>query len=731
MTQTERFVRRNRVDERVAVAIAIVAGFIAALARTQPTGNAVVDAVLVVAFVAAPVWAAASAPWWVPSLACGVGAVVAFNAPLAVVAMAGFVVGLVVGLRQRDQSAMRAVVAGIALNVLVRSDLGGFLGLSALVGITIAVLLFVLGLRRRPSAIRRVGWIGVGAVGGFVVLTLLALVAVGASSRSDLSNAASQAQRGVDALNAGDYAGAASLFARSSTAFARADERLTGALARPSMLVPVVAQNLTAATDLSAAAAAATDDAATALGDIDPSTLQVVEGAISVEAIRAVEAPLRQVEAALADLRAVSVRLDSPWLLEPVTDQLDELDGRLDRNEPQLATAIEAVRLAPQLLGADGPRRYLVLFTTPAEARGLAGFIGNYAEITIDDGSLDVTEFGRRSDLDDHLLDNPASCDGCPQELLDRYGDFGFDTGPNGGVIPTVWLNLTMPAHFPYVAQAAQILYPQSGGAPIDGVISVDPYVIQALMGYTGPIEIPDLGVTVTPENAAQFILEDQYVLADSDQAERIDALQTLGEEVIERLLSGALPEPSQLARDLGPLALEHRLLAWTDSAEEQQLLADTGLLGALPPLTPDGGFSVVVANAGESKIDAFLHREVDLRTETGQDGRRELVAEVTLRNDAPATGLPTYVIGNSFGLPSGSSRLIVNFFGPFGLVSVTADGRPIAVEPIPEAGWFGYSTDVLLGPGDSVDYELRFVLDSTAGSDPELWFQPLARRDQ
>ena len=38
-------------------------------------------------------------------------------------------------------------------------------------------------------------------------------------------------------------------------------------------------------------------------------------------------------------------------------------------------------------------------FTTPAEARGLGGFMGNYAELTATDGQLGLTDFGRTAEL--------------------------------------------------------------------------------------------------------------------------------------------------------------------------------------------------------------------------------------------------------------------------------------------------------------------------------------------
>ena len=732
MSESARFVRRNCVDERTAVGIGAVAGLLAALAGARPTGNAAIDFVLVACFVGAVVWASASASWWAPASASGVAAVVAFEPWLVLLGGLGFVGGLVIGVRRQDLSEQRAVVAAIAMNVLIRSELGEFFGFSAIIGITVGIMLFVVGLSRRPSGIRRRGWITTGAVGGVAVLALLATAVAGMAARPDVSSGARQARLAIDQLNAGDYELAANTFAQASVSFQAADRLLSGALAVPAQLIPGVAQNVAAGSDLSSAAAVATAHVAAALGEVDPSSLRVVDGAIDIEAVEAVEAPLVEVQDILAQLRSVTDGIDSPWLVGRLQEEVEELNADLDEKEPRLQNAVDAVRLAPQLLGADGQRRYLVMFNSPAEARGITGFIGNYADVTIDNGKIEVAEFGRRSDLGLYLQENGATCTGCPAEFVNRYGPFSLAAITDLAARPRAWANITMPAHFPYVAEAASILYPQSGGAPIDGVIAMDPYVLQALMTYTGPVDIPELGVTVLPEDAAHFILEDQYVLADSaSNDERIVGIDTLGEEVIQRLLAGSLPVPSELARDLSPLIAEQRLLVWASDPEEQELLDRIGLLGALPKLGDDGGFGVTVTNGGQNKVDAFLHRETDVRIEAGPDGERLLIAEVTFRNDAPPGGLPRYVIGNPFGLPEGTNRMLVTFYGPTGLREVLRDGEPVEVDAFPEAGWMAHSRTDNLAPGDSVTYRVEFELGppSDGLADPVLWEQPLADR--
>ena len=741
----------NSVDERTAIAIAAVAGVLAVFSDAQPTGQSIIDAVLIVLSVGAVVWASASAPWWASAGIAGVGAAIAFDPVVAAIGAVAYVGGLVVGIRRQDLSEIRSVIGAIAMNVLIRSELEGFLGLSAIIGIGCGLSLFVVGVRRRPPAVRRIGWMVLGGAGTFVAAALLLLAVAGLGARPDVTEAARSARQAVDVLNQGDYDGAAALFEDSSVRFRSADKQLSGVLVIPAQLVPGVAQNVSAGADLSAAAADATAEAAASLRQVDSAALRVSGGAINLDAIRAVEAPLERVQGALNDLRNAVEQIDSPWVAGPIQDELDEQQADFDDNEERLDNAIDAVRLAPALLGGDGVRRYMIIFTSPAEARGLGGFFGNYADVTVDDGRIDVTEFARRSELQEANLENRAFCSTCDEELLARYGSFGFNTGPNGSFGASGWQNLTMPAHFPYIAEATQDLYPQNGGNPIDGVIVMDPYVIQALMKYTGPIDIAEFGVTVAPDNAAQFILEDQYLLAaeddgsgNIDNVERVDALGTLGDEVISSLLTGSLPKPPELAKDLGPLVDERRLLVWTDNEDEQDLLDRVGLLGAIPTLDDnDGGFSVSVTNASGNKIDVFLDRDVTVDVRTEPDGRRTLVADVTFTNNAPASGLPRYVIGNQNNQPEGSSQLWVTFYGPRALEVIQLNGQDTAVSTLPEAGWMGYAQTLYLGSGESATYHLEFELqrvpvpadvdggvDALPPSTPTIWEQPLAQRD-
>ena len=725
-----RFVRRNRVDERFATGIGAVAALVALFSPASPTGSDIPDAIVLLLAVGGVAWASASAQWWAVSGAAGVAAAISLMPLPAVLGFLAFLAGIHVGLFRKDDSEARCVIGGVAANVFLWSELEGFLGLSALIGIPVCAALFVLGVRRRPSKVRKPTWQFLGGVGVLAVLALAGVAVSGVNARADVTDAATTARSAVRTLNAGDYEAATLQFEEAAGAFARSDGQLGGPLAAAGRLLPGVAQNLEAGRVLSEVAADATSDAAQALSQIDPEQLRLSGGRIDTDAVAALEGSLVRVQDALLALEFGADRVRSPWLVGPLQDELDELEAEVDENAPRLQNSIDAVRFAPSILGANGARRYLVLFTSPAEARNSAGFFGNWVELLADDGRLTVARFGRTGELNRAIQVNGSDCDGCAEEFLLHYGQFGFTTGENGSVGNVPWSNITIPAHFPYAASTMASIYPDSGGRPIDGVIAMDPYVLAQLMEYTGSIEVSDLDATVTAADAAEFLLVDQYAIAD-DKSVRVEALETLGFEAIRRILSAELPDPPALAKAFGPLVEERRLLMWVADLDERAFLDRVGMLGALPPLDPvDEGFSVAVTNGSANKIDTFLERDVTVTERVDDDGSRHLVAEVTLTNSAPTSGFPPYVIGNGIGLPNGTSRLIVTFYGPSSLESVTLDRERIQVGPFTEAGWFGYRTLLEIGPGETVRYGVEFKLspESDEAFAPTIWEQPLSR---
>lgn len=723
-----------RTKQWLVIGFGALAGVIACLADASPTGSNVIDAALVIGAITFLCWAASASPWWMLAGFAIAAAALASEIEIVAIAVSGFVLAVVSARMSADRRVLtpvlRSISAGLSANAVLWSSVNVFFGFSALVGIGAAMLAVIGGVVARPTEVRRrvAAATGIVAITSLVAVVFVALAAH--SARDDLASGGEAARSAVKELQAGDYTTAAASFERAADLFERGADRVGGPLTAGGRIIPGLAQNLTASRDVTRAAANTADRAALALREIDPSSITLDNGGVDLDELIAAEQQLLVVRAAVDGLAATLDEVSSPWLVSPLRRQVKELEEEIDENSPRIDSALTAVGLAPRMLGGDGPRHYLILFTTPAEARGLGGFTGNYAEVVIDQGSVQVNEFGRSLDLNERLASVGADCDDCSAEFLDAYGVYGFTTGPDGGVGPRAWLNITMPAHFPLVADTAATLFRAAGGHEVDGVIAMDPYVVAELMRYTGPIEVPELDVTVVADDVAEFLIFDQYVLAD-DKDQRVDALDTLGRSAITKMIESTLPSPIDLAERFAPLVEERRLLFWSSVDEEQDFLNEIGLLGAFPELSAqDGGFSLAVTNASANKIDSFLERDVVITEVRTAEGERQLVADVTLTNTAPSAGLPPYVIDNEVGLPVGTSRLLVTYYGPTGLESVTLEDELIAVERFGEGGWFGYRHAVEIPPGQSVRSRVVFNLDPSGRDtfEPTTWEQPLRR---
>ena len=726
--------RRHRVDERPVLVVATIAGIVAALSDASPTGSTVIDAALTFCTVAFVVWSAASAPWWALAIAATAAMAMAGEMWLLAIGAVAFAGALWIGLQRRDLAVERAVVAALAFNVLIRAEVNPALGVSALVGIGCGLLVVILGVRRRGR--QTVKWVRVAglAIGALAVVAVAGAAFAVGSATSDLRAGNVSGRDAVSQLSDGDYQSAAARFAEAAGQFESASSALDAPWARPAMLIPVVAQNRAAALDLATAAA----DASTAIADasafIDVDQLTLRNGRFDLDAIRLLGGPLTDVDASIDSLSDTIADVDSPWLAGPLSERLDDLDDDLDGYRPQLANAVQAIERVPALLGADGPRRYFIAFTTPAETRGLGGFMGNWTELTADDGRISVSASGRTSDL--NLAGDERRVITGPEDWLESWGRYGFDNGPGGTTGAVPWSNITVSPQFPSTGQVMAELYPQSGGAPIDGVFALDPFAVAGLLEFTGPISVDGADRALNTNNVVDFLLVEQY---ETEDEARVDLLEEVSKETISLLLSGALPGPVVVADTLGPLVDEGRIVGWANAPDEQQYFDDLGLTGSMPSVANGDGLAVVFNNAGANKLDVYLEREVDYdATVDTTTGATTATATVTLTNRSPSSGLPGGVIGNYTGDAPGTNRILVSLYSALPVTSAsveTPDGdvADFQVQVGTEAGWLTGSAFMVIPPGESITlvYELAGALPLDDGYSLAVRPQPMVIDEQ
>lgn len=769
-TRAER--RRQRATTARSVVVWVLAPAAAVTAAVLPgpegTGIALLDPIVRALLVLSVAWTAARArpgAWIAAAAIATVGAAVGRGgvdpvglAVTVTVAVAGL--GAVVADRRRTRGRPRSVptivgaAAGVALTLVVlHLPAGGPYGRSALVAAAVVIVLVGSGVRHCPPSLRRRIVIGIAASGAALGCLVGAFAISAAVARPHADAGAEAARAGIDAARAGKPRRAIAHFDESRRRLAQARSVLDRPWARAAAVVPGLAHQERALRGMLGDAVDLAAVGARTVRDADVGRIRPVDGRIDPAALAGLEAPLLEIRKTLRDTGRNLDRLEGTWLVPPLRNARTELRVGLDDAIDDADGALLAARAAPALLGGAGTRRYFVMFTTPTETRGGSGFLGNYGILTADDGRLDLTEFGRNLELTDGGDPAQRTLTGL-DEYLTRYRT----------ARPTrEWRDINFTPDFPTVAEVVRQLYPQSGGTPIDGVLAVDPRALSALLTLTGPVSVAGLDEPLTADNATRILLRDQYTEFPAIDA-RTDFLAEAARAVTDRLTGATLPGPRALGALLGPEIARKHLLFTTFDESGNALLDQFGTRGGFGPF-PGDALALVTQNLGGNKIDQFLHRSLDVRTTLDPaTGTQRSSVTVRLRNDAPVSGLPVYVIGNRWRRPPGTNMLVVSLYARSTLESATIDGEPVALTtgrevfgvfdnviapnaigrgPVTfsadrELGLEVFTGDLEIAPGTT--RELRFELVGPAGlltgrTPPryrlDLWQQPVVNADR
>lgn len=705
MPENVRRTKRVVVNQQVVIPLALASGAVAYWSPASPTGSEVIDAVIVVLGTAALTWIGAAASWWVLIVASGSALASSVRIDLVVAGLVALGITLRIGMHQRNHSVMRAVATGIALNVLLRAELQIFAGLTSIIGLIVALLIYASGTRRRPEEQQR--WIN-----GTAIVIVIYAIAAGSimsasafAARSNLVDAIGNLRTGLDQLSSGDIDRAAETLDDASRQLDLARDRINAFWTQPARAVPIVAQHRRAVDDLSNDAAELVDVIATELDQLDLDSLKPENGAFDLVAIDRAATSVVNLRVAIAQIDDTVSSTRSMWLIAPMQDRIDELSQEIVEQRARIEDVDATLSELPELLGRDEPRRYFVAFTTPAEARGSGGFMGSWAELSANQGQLALERLGRTNELN-NAGSRTRRVTG-PEDFLATWGPFGFTSGPSGTAARDVWSNVTVSGHFPSTAQVIAELYPQSGGDEIDGVFALDIEALSTFLNFTGPVSIPGVETPLGADNAVEFLLFDQYRLA--EDVNRVDVLESFSRAVVESLLSGGIPGPRQLVEDLAPVVRENRIMGYAVRPAEQALFERLSLSGGLPVPADNEAIAVAFNNASASKLELFLDATMDYSFSVTGAGDLQGELDLTLTNSAPTTGWPEGVIGNYVDLPAGTNQLMVTVYSRFAPTSATFGDDDL--EPLVglEAGYIASSYFIVLEPGETQTLQLTF----------------------
>lgn len=381
--------------------------------------------------------------------------------------------------------------------------------------------------------------------------------------------------------------------------------------------------------------------------------------------------------------------------------QIEEPLRRMQRELAHAAIlsdrASRAVRLLPPMLGADGPRSYLVLFQNNAELRSTGGIPGSFAVLRADRGRIVL---GRQGDA--------RSIGYFARPPLKLTADERALFGLNLGRYPQ---DVNFTPDFPRSAEIIRAMWNARHGLQVDGVVSTDPVALSHLLEGTGPVPLPE-GGELTAANAVRTLLSDVYAELPEPAAQ--DAyFATVAARVFEALLSGQ-GDPAAVLKGLSRGAFERRILLWSSVANEQRLIAPTRLSGKLMQKpTPGPRVGIFLNDGTAAKIGYYLHHRVSVRPVRCQGERQVLEVDLMLRSSAPpgGAGLPPYVTGSLAGIPAGTARTGVLAYAPTGgyVDAVEVDGEARELAARSHGGRVLVETTVDVAPGET--RRLRFTM--------------------
>lgn len=541
-----------------------------------------------------------------------------------------------------------------------------------------------------------------------VVLMLLVVIAgvawVGVDAlraRGELKTAAAEVHVLQGQVEKGDRQGAAATLKSLQQNAAAAQAGTHGPHWSATRALPWLGHNVTAVQTVSEVVDGLAVDALPALMDatslVDAKTLAPVNGRVDLAPlVRA--AP--EVVAANAEVQTAVARLDGiepAGLLGAVAAPLADLRAQVGKVAMTTATADRAVRLLPPMLGADGPREYLLLVQNNAEQRATGG-VPTLIRLRAVDGTVQVVETrsaaGNLANLPKPILPLTAQEQALFGDLLGIY-----------------MADVTMTPDFPRSGQLARAMWRQQVGGDLDGVLSIDPGALANVLGATGPVKLSS-GQVLTETNAAQVLMNTVY-LKILDPVKQDEFFAASATTVFDAMLAGH-GEPSATVDALAQSAREGRLMVWSAHEAEQALLSGTVLSGELVGVHGESPVIGVYLNDGSAaKIGYYLRTDV-VATPTGcrPDGSQAVSVRVTLTSTAPANAanLPPYIAsGNA--VPKGEVRTDVLLYAPAGgrVDDVRVSGAEQGVFSQTHNGLAVVGKTVQLKPGQRVviDYDI------------------------
>jgi hypothetical protein len=425
-------------------------------------------------------------------------------------------------------------------------------------------------------------------------------------------------------------------------------------------------------------------------------------GVVQIDELRAATEPVRRA-AELMSRAQVAIEEAPQGVLPPVVDAMRKAREAVPSGAETARKSAALMEALPDLMGADGSKRYLLAFQATGEARGTGGVIGFIGELEASDGSMHLQGIQSYTKLFPAIL----------PEAVDAPGWFERSYGPQFAT--RQWQQVNSSPNFPAVAEVLLNMYEGRTGKDLAGVIAMDPLALQELIGSTGTLEVEG-GPTITEENAAEVLLRDSYIEIETPTAQN-EYLRGVVTAFWERISEGDF-DGIEFARGMFEAVRTRHLMVYSTDASTEDAL---GVVGASGEYTSTETKNVQMAfrNAYTvSKVDYFLKENIETDVRLSRQGDATVTTRMTMRNTAP-DGPASLLLGPGIeGDQPGFNRTLLNFLIPPSgqFESIVVNGEDAPVDQFTDDGHPVAWHLVEIPPGETAEVEVRYrVLEAIA----------------
>ena len=389
----------------------------------------------------------------------------------------------------------------------------------------------------------------------------------------------------------------------------------------------------------------------------EAATIQVTQENSPDELLQTIATSAKNLNDTAEDIHAARKIIDDINVLDLPAEkqaQLSQIQTVLPIFDDAFQQGMSVTDGVLNLLGADGDRRYIILFQNNRELRPTGGFIGSLAIVTVRDGIIQTFNApgGGVYDIAGQLDESVIS----PKPLHLVNASWNLHDAN--------WF-----ASFPDSAKKVQWFYERSNGATVDGVIAITPDVLEKVMNVIGEVTVDDEGTVVTV-NADNIY----SVLQSRDQEDLIEGAKpktligNLTPVIMNRMIESAQDPKAaaQMLTILGESLNEKDILLTVNDPDIQSIFSTQGWTGEIAAAKSADGkvqdyLYVNHANVAGGKTDQVIEETIDHSAEISADGSIVDTVKITRVHKGDSDNPLENVKNNSYTriyVPEGSELL-------------------------------------------------------------------------